>query len=120
MELLKLKLNYCNKKVEGFFKDFNAMKRKIGPEKTKTIKKFCNQLEAAKDFSVYLSVGSGKPHPLYENKKGWYGAKITGSVSLLFMPETDDLSPEGLRNCKAVELKGVLDYHGGKDNWLIP
>ena len=30
------------------------------------------------------------------------------------------LDMESLKNCKILNVKGVLDYHGGKNEWIIP
>lgn len=115
-----MRITYSNGKVQSYFGDFNVMQAKIGFVKTKIIKKFYNHLLAARNFSVYLSIGIGKPHPLHGNKKGWYGIWVTGNVRLLLAPQTNDLSPKRLMSCDVVEVKGVSDYHGGKDNWIIP
>lgn len=109
-----------SKKVECFFQDYNKMIIKIGMEKSKTVKKYYDHLKAADNFSIYLSVGLGKPHPLKGDKKGWYGVWITSNFRLILEPKTSDYSVNGLMSCDVVEVKGVSDYHGGKDNWIIP
>ena len=31
-----------------------------------------------------------------------------------------ELDIESLKKCKKIKIKGVLDYHGGKNEWIIP
>jgi len=112
-------IEYENDSVKDIFTDFDLMKKKIGNEKTKTVKKRLNQLKASSNFSIYLMTGLGKPHPLFENLKGYYGISITGNVRLVVKPDSINLDPEELKKCETVIIKGVMDYHGRKIDWLI-
>ncbi len=113
-------IEYENKSVREMFNDFDLMKRKIGNDSARVTKKRLNQLKAAIDFSIYLTTALGKPHPLYENLKGYYGITITGHLRLIVKPNTESLEPEALKECDTVIIKGVMDYHGRKNQWLIP
>lgn len=97
------------------------MKKAIGFELTRAVKKRYDQLKAANNFSLYLSTGLGKPHALV-GENGCYGVHITANWRLVIKPLTDDLSPESLKKCDTIQIKGVVDYHGkgAKNNWLIP
>ncbi|AUG56563.1 type II toxin-antitoxin system RelE/ParE family toxin [Acetivibrio saccincola] len=110
---------YENDSVKEIFTNFELMKKKIGYEKTKTIKKRLDQLKASPNYSIYLMTGLGKPHPLTGNLKGYYGISITGNVRLVIKPDSINLEPEELKKCETVIIKGVVDYHGGKINWFI-
>lgn len=57
-----VKLKYENPSVEKHFSDFDLMKKKIGKDLTRNAKKRYDQLKAAANFSIYLSLGLGKPH----------------------------------------------------------
>ncbi len=96
------------------------MKKEIGDDRARATKKRLDQLKAALNFSSYLTTGLGKPHPLYENLKGYYGVTITGNMRLIVKPDAESLEPEALKECKTVVIKGVMDYHGRKNEWLIP
>jgi len=96
------------------------MKKKIGKDKTKATKKRYDQLKAANNFSQYLSLGLGKPHSLTGNHKGYYGVNITGNLRVIIRPDTESLNPISLKECDIVIIKGVEDYHGKKNEWLIP
>ncbi|AXU54319.1 TPA: type II toxin-antitoxin system YoeB family toxin [Clostridioides difficile] len=109
-----------DEKVEKYFSNFDLMRKKIGNDMTKTIKKRINQLMAADTFGIYLSTGLGKPHSLENDLKGFYGVSISKNYRLIIKPNTDDLSSEYLKVCKLVKIKGVEDYHGTKHEWIIP
>lgn len=53
--------------------------------------------------------------------EGCYGVHVTANWRLVIRPIVDELSPETLKNCDTVQIKGVVDYHGkGANNWIIP
>ncbi len=114
-----MKLKYENRLLEKYFSDFELMKRKIGKRLTRNTKKRYDQLRAAPNFSIYLSTGLGKPHPLAGNLKGYYGINISSNLRLIVRPDVESLDPASLRECDLVIIKGVLDYHGQKHEWLI-
>ncbi|MHB8170271.1 MAG: hypothetical protein ACYDG6_01830 [Thermincolia bacterium] len=95
------------------------MKKAIGNERARATKKRIDQLKAAVNFSVYLTTGLGKPHPLYENLKGYYGITITGNVRLIVKPDAECLDSQALKECDTVIVKGVMDYHGRKNEWFV-
>ncbi len=113
-------IEYESESVREIFNDFDLMKKEIGIDRARATKKRLDQLKAALNFSIYLTTGLGKPHPLYENLKGYYGVTITGNVRLIVKPDAESLEPEALKECKSVVIKGVMDYHGRKNDWLIP
>ena len=97
------------------------MKRLIGAELTRSVKKRYDQLKSANNFSIYLSTGLGKPHSLTD-MEGCYGVHITANWRLIIQPIAENTSPEALKMCDTVKIKGVVDYHGkgAKNNWIIP
>ncbi len=115
-----MKLKYENPSVEKHFSDFDLMKKKIGKDLTRNAKKRYDQLKAAANFSIYLSLGLGKPHLLVGNLKGCCGISISGNFKLVVKPDTESLDPVSLKKCDSVIIKGVVDYHGQKHEWLIP
>lgn len=115
-----VKLKYENRSVEECFSDFDLMKKKIGKDLTRSTKKRYEQLKAAANFSIYLSTGLGKPHPLVGNLKGYYGINISGNIRLIIKPVVESLDPASLKKCDLVVIKGVLDYHDQKLEWFIP
>ena len=117
--MLGVLIEYENDSVREIFNNFDLMKKKIGNEKTRTVKKRLDQLKASSNFSIYLTRGLGKPHPLFETLKGYYGIRITGNVRLVVRPDSINLEPEKLKECETVIIKGVMDYHGRKIDWFI-
>ncbi len=115
-----MKFKYENAEVEEYFSDFKLMKKKMGNIIARSIKKRYDNLKAAANFSIYLSTGLGKPHPLFGNLKGYYGISISGNIRLVVRPETDSLDSASLKECDTIIIKGVVDYHGQKHEWLIP
>ncbi|WP_066633943.1 type II toxin-antitoxin system YoeB family toxin [Desulfolucanica intricata] len=115
-----MKFQYENQAVEKCFSDFDLMKRQIGKDLTRNTKKRYDQLKAAANFGIYLTTGLGKPHPLTGNLKGYYGISISGNIRLIVKPDVDSLDPASLRKCDSVIIKGVVDYHGQTQEWLIP
>ncbi|MBT9147449.1 MAG: hypothetical protein DDT32_01204 [Syntrophomonadaceae bacterium] len=113
-------IEYESESVRDIFNNFDLMKKEIGNDRARATKKRLDQLKAALNFSIYLTTGLGKPHPLYENLKGYYGVTITGNMRLIVKPDAESLEPEALKECKTVVIKGVMDYHGRKNEWLIP
>jgi proteic killer suppression protein/toxin YoeB len=117
--MISIDVSYANSKVEQYFTDFDRMKRKIGSNETKTIKLRMNQISASISFLDYLSLRLGSPHALRANLSDHYGVTITGNIRLIIRPLCDDRKPETLKNCTNIEVKGVLKYHEGKEEWLI-
>lgn len=97
------------------------MKKQIGAELTRSVKKRYDQLKSANNFLIYLSTGLGKPHSL-TGMEDCYGVSVSANWRLVIKPVADDKSPEALKRCDTVQIKGVVDYHGkgAKNNWIIP
>lgn len=115
-----MELKFENRVVAKYFNDFHLIKRKIGLQSARQIKKRYDQLGAAPNFSIYLNTGFGKPHSLSGDLKGCYGISIDGNVRLVVRPGTKDLDPASLKTCDSVIIKGVVNYHGRKKEWLFP
>ena len=61
-------------------------------------------------------LGLGHPEALKGKNKGKYSVRVNGNVRMILEPvrigERIELSVE-------IVVEGVVDYHGGKDNWFI-
>ena len=106
--------------IKSFFDDYSKMQKKCGMEITHAIKKRINQLSAAKNFSEYLSIGLGRPHLLSGDLNGLYAVSVTGNLRLILFPVSADSGSVSLIKCDTILIKGVLDYHGTKNEWIIP
>lgn len=112
-----MKITYANKRVEKYFSDYSKMKKKIPFEQVRAIKKLMNHLMAADNFGIFLSLGLGKPEQLSGYKRITYSLHVSANVRLIIeLNATHDT----VKICEEIEVEGVSDYHGDKDNWYIP
>lgn len=117
-----MQFTYENDKVRSAIEEneYTWVIKSIGMQMTKTLKRRILQIKASNNFMIYFKTGLGKPHPLDGNLKGSYGISITGNYRLVVEPITDAYDVESLSKCDTVLVKGVVDYHGGKYNWILP
>lgn len=116
-----LQFEYKDDKVRKILCDVKLLQRKVGLEMGRKIKQRMNQLKAADNFNQYLTkIPLGKPHPLEGNLDKCFGISITANYRIVVEPLETELDIESLKNCKTLNIKGVLDYHGGKNEWIIP
>jgi len=113
-------LNVHDNKVKKILDDPKKIIKKIGSDRTKMLKKRFNQLRATNNFKEYLDIGIGKPHPLTCNLNNLYGIHLDANYRLVVQPITESFDDDSLRKCKTIDIKGVLEYHDGKCEWLIP
>lgn len=112
-----LKITYANKKVEKYFTDFSKLQKKLPFEWVRSIKKHLNNLEAADCFGDFLRLGLGKPEQLSGYKQIRYSLHIAANARLIIEPNA---TQDTITICTEVEIEGVSDYHGDKENWFIP
>ncbi len=114
-----MQITYEDNSVRELFEDLcqiqmpkGLMKKLIGSELTRAVKKRYDQLKAADNFYIFQMTGL----------EGCYGVHVTANWRLVIKPIVRDTSPESLKNCDTVQIKGVVDYHGkrAKNNWIIP
>lgn len=116
-----MQFKFDNPKVEKIITDTKVLQKKVGLEIGKSIKKRLNHLEAADNFNEYLTrIGLGNPHPLSGNLDRCYSISVTANFRLVIEPESESLDMDSLKVCKNIIIKGVLEYHDGKNEWIIP
>lgn len=98
----------------------NLLQKKVGKDRALALKKRKNQIEASPNFKAYIGFHIGNPHLLHGDLEGLYGVDINAHTRLVIKPLADDLSAESLAVCDTVILKGMIEYHGDKNEWLIP
>ncbi len=122
-------VKYEDKRVRELFEDLNdvqssrnLMRKEIGAEMTRAVKKKFNQLIAFSNFSFLLQAKIGKIEPLEGREDGNYSVHLSANYRLIVAPDTNDFSAKALKRCDTFIIKGVVDYHGkgSKYNWLIP
>lgn len=111
-----MRITYANSKVERYFTNYEKMQKTIPFEWVRTIKKHMNHLEAADTFGDFLSLNLGHPEPLagYDTR---YSLRVTPNVRLIIEPNA---TQDTVMICSEIEIEGVCDYHGSKENWYIP
>lgn len=112
-----MKITYANSKVEKYFTDYNKMKKALPADWVKTIKKHMNRLEAAECFGDFLKLGLGKPEQLKGYEQIRYSLHVAPHVRLIIEPNANQ---DTVMICTEIEVEGVSDYHGSKENWYIP
>ena len=96
------------------------MQKRIGLDLTRKIKNRYNQIKACNSFYEIQQNGLGKIEPLSGNYKGYYSIRLDANYRLVIRPKSSDLSVDSLKKCDTVIIKGVIDYHGKGNNWIIP
>lgn len=115
-----MQIEFDDNKVKKIFSDYSLMKKSVKIEIVKMIKKRIDALIASESFYIFLKTGLGKPHALIGDLNGCYGITVSVNYRLIVKPIAADLSVESLKKCDSLIVKGVEDYHGGKNNWIIP
>lgn len=111
----------CDKRLQVIIDDWDQCSVDYGMELTKQLKKRIDQLRAHVNFGEFLEKGLGKPHRLQgSDYDRCYAVSVGAAQRLILRPVVDDLSPESLKMCQQVEIKGVQEYHGQKTTYLIP
>ena len=98
------------------------MKKAIGAELTKAVKKRYNQIVSFSSFSALQLSGIGKMESLEGDCKRSYSLHVSANYRLIVRPKAKDRSAESLKKCETLIIEGVIDYHGkgAKYNWIIP
>jgi proteic killer suppression protein len=112
-----LRITYTNPKVEKYFSDFNKLKKALPDDWVRTIKKHLDRLEAADCFGDFLKLGLGRPEPLSGYKQIRYSLRVSANARLIIEPNA---TQDTIMICDEIEIEGVSDYHGDKENWYIP
>ena len=112
-----MRVTYANPKVEKYFSDFNTLKKVLPADWVRTIKKHLNNLEAADCFGDFLKLGLGKPEQLTGYKQIRYSLRVSANARLIIEPNA---TQDTIMICDEIEIEGVSDYHGDKENWYIP
>ncbi len=121
-----MEIEYEKTTIQEYFSDLwdivnskNLLQKKIGLVLTKTTKKRMEQLKSAQTFQKYLNYHIGNPHSLSGDLFSYYGVDLDKHTRLIIQPVPPDMSSEALKVCETVKIIGIVEYHGGKNEWLI-
>lgn len=110
-----------NEKVSRIILNSKQLQKKVGTDMGKSIIKRLNQLKASNNFYEYLKyINLGSPHHLKGDLNNCYGISISANYRLIIEPLGTKCDFESLKECVSINVKGVIDYHGGKNEWIIP
>ncbi len=112
-----VEITYTNSKVKKYFEDYNKMQKKLPFEWVKTVKKHMDRLKAAECFGDFLKLGLGKPEQLVGYQQVRYSLHVAPNARLIIEPNA---TQDTIMICTEIEVEGVSDYHGSKENWYIP
>ena len=111
-----MKVIYDNR-VAKYMENDLALIKKIGPEKAKIVRRIVDALQASIDLQVFLKTSAGRPHALNGKHKGEYAVKVTANYRLIFEIVKGN---EYINKSDIVKVKGVVDYHGENEEWIMP
>lgn len=112
-----MNITYTNKKLERYFSDYAKLKKKMPIEWVRTIKKHMDRLEAAECFGDFLTLGLGRPELLSGYSDIRYSLHVSSNARLIVKLNA---AQDTVEICTEIEVEGVSDYHGSKENWYIP
>ena len=107
--MIAIEIGYANNAVRSVFSDFRRLEKKIGNVLSKCAKKRIDSFIAATSYDEILALNIGKPHSLTGDLFGFHAITMTANVRLIYKVSDN-----------TIILKGVCDYHGQKQNWIIP
>ncbi len=112
---------YHNKSVQKIMENPKLLQGKVGLEFAKSIIRKMNHLAISDNFYYYLTkIKFGNPHSLSGDMKGCYALSISPNYRLIVKPNSNAKNIESLKNKKEIFIEGVVEYHDGKYEWIIP
>lgn len=103
-------IEYETKKLDALFCDIGKLERKIGKDYARALVKVIKRFRAAVSYNDIVALGLGKPHNLQGDMKEYCAISISANIRLIYKVGPND----------TITMKGVCDYHGEKNEWLIP
>ena len=103
-------------KVEKVMTDAKQLVKKVGSDTAKAIIKRKNQLEAFSHIGELMKSGIDNPHLLENNLYGCIGWSVTANLRFIL---DIGLEKDEKYSKEKITVKGVMDYHGGKNEWII-
>ncbi len=75
-----------------------------------------DRLAAAECFGDFLALGLGKPERLNGYVNIRYSLHVSANARLIIEPNA---TQDTVMICTEIEVEGVIDYHGSKENRYI-
>ncbi len=106
---------FSNETCAAYFTDANLMKRKLDAKIIKAIYKRFFELQAFESSSDLIVSGLDHPHYLTGNYKGLLARSVDKKYRLILSFSNIEKG----ETKQVATIKGVVDYHGAKDKWII-
>ena len=74
-------------------------------------------LHKVSHFGDFLKLGLGRPEQLTGYERIRYSLRVSANERLIIEPNA---TQDTIMICEEIEIEGVSDYHGDKENWYIP
>lgn len=110
-----MEVTFSNETCASYFNDANLMRRKLDAKIIKALYKRFFELQAFESSSDLIVSGLDHPHYLAGNYKGLLARSIDKKYRLILSFSGGE---KDKKNQIAI-IKGVVDYHGSKDKWII-
>ena len=117
-----MNITFINKRVEKIILDASFLK-KNHQNFAKILIERIQLLDALINVQELFNYGIGKPHLLKENFAGRIAWNLNQNYRLILKIEIKDNNnnfAEKLTEIETICIEGVCDYHGNKNNWIIP
>ena len=115
-----MNVRYKNNKIEKILEDYPTLQKKCGKH-FQQIKRRMQQLKSFVSLKEFMNSGLDNPHFEQGDMDGLIGWDVNQNVRLLFQidEQLDETLSQRMGDIKNITVIGVLDYHGGKKNWII-
>lgn len=114
-------IKFSNTKVQKIFQDAKILTKKVGLSLAKQIIKRLDQLSAFANVYELINAPIDNPHLLEGNLVGCIGWSVDSKHRLILDTglSSNPTDLKQLNNIEEIIIKGVVDYHGNKDEWII-
>ena len=115
-----MNVEYESDKIRNILEDFPTLQRKCSKHALQ-IKRRMQQLKSFVSLYEFMNSGFDNPHFEKGDMAGLIGWDVNQNVRFLFsVDENIDANFRSqMKDIKNIKVIGVLDYHGGKKNWII-
>ena len=115
-----MNVQYKNDKIKEILEDFPTLQKKCAKHALQ-IKRRMQQLKSFVNLHEFMNSGLDNPHFEKGDMAGLIGWDVNQNVRFLFSidEKLDESFRSKMKDIKDIRVIGVLDYHGGKKNWII-
>lgn len=110
-------IEFDTQKLERLCNDDTKLKRELGFEQAKRVRRRLDDLHAAETLAVMMTLPQARCHELKGDRKGQFSVDIKHPYRLIFVPANKPVPklPDGgidISKVTAVRIVGMEDTHG--------